>query len=149
VAFETRPVGISTLVVVASRGHALLKRKRLELSHLVDQPWILPRRGVLTRDWIDGIFAQHGLPLPQVRFELDIQGDPLVPMAAASSMLAVTSELPAAQLARAGLAALPIDEFRWRRTVGALTRAGVPVSPLVEHFMEVLASVGAGDMGVR
>ena len=149
VAFETRPVGVSTLVVVASRGHALLKRKRLELSHLVDQPWILPRRGVLTRDWIDGIFARHGLPLPQVRFELDIQADPLVPMAAASSMLAVTSELPAAQLARAGLAALPMDELRWRRTVGALTRAGAPVSPLAQHFMDVLASVGTGGRGAR
>lgn len=144
-ALRARSVGISTLVAVASRSHVLLKRKRLELSDLVDQPWMLPRRGVLTRDWIDGIFAQHGLPLPQVRFELDIPADPLVPMAAASSILAVTSELPAAQLAQVGLATLPLEEFRWRRTVGAITRADAPASPLAEHFIDVVAAAGAAQ----
>lgn len=141
-AFEARAIGVSTLTAVASSGHPLLRKPGLQLSDLVDQAWILPRRGVLTRDWLDRVFAMRGLPLPQARVEIDFRADPLLPMAAGSTMLSVVSEPSAGGFEEAGLAALPLEELRWRRTVGALTRAGGPASPLAEHFIEVLASAG-------
>lgn len=144
-AFEARAIGVSTLTAVASSSHPLLRKPGLQLSDLTDQAWILPRRGVLTRDWLDRVFAMRGLPLPQARVEIDFRADPLLPMAAGSTMLSVVSEPSAGGFAEAGLAALPLEELRWRRTVGALTRAGGPASPLAEHFIEVLESVGEPD----
>ena len=50
--------------IVAGAGHPLARRNGLQLDSLVDQPWILPPVGTLTRDKLNALFAQHGLPLP-------------------------------------------------------------------------------------
>jgi len=50
--------------IVAGAGHPLAGRKGVELDSLVDQPWILPPVGTLTRDKLNALFAQRGLPQP-------------------------------------------------------------------------------------
>lgn len=50
--------------VIAGAQHPLAGRKGLQLSNLVEQPWILPPTGSLLRDKLDGLFAQNALPLP-------------------------------------------------------------------------------------
>ena len=59
------PLGANELyAVLGSAQHPLAGRKGLQLSNLVDQPWILPPTGSLLRDKFDALFAQTGLPLP-------------------------------------------------------------------------------------
>lgn len=50
--------------VIGGAQHPLAGRKGLQLSNVVEQPWILPPTGSLLRDKLDALFAQTGLPLP-------------------------------------------------------------------------------------
>lgn len=135
--FKVHPIGHSRLQVVACRSHPALSAPKLSLQKLVSYQWILPRRGVLSRDWVDGVFARHGLPLPIARIELDTHTDALLPMIVGTDLLSISSDSPGHN-ALAALAAIPLDELALRRHIGALTRAGSPLSPLAQHFFEVL-----------
>lgn len=135
--FNVHPIGFSQLKVVACGAHPALSAAKLNVQQLVAYQWILPRRGVLSRDWIDGIFASRGLPLPITRIELDTQTDALLPMIVGTDLLSISSETIGHDSLEA-LAALPLEELHWRRPIGALTRIDHPLSPLAQHFLEVL-----------
>ncbi|HEX2099717.1 MAG TPA: LysR substrate-binding domain-containing protein, partial [Candidatus Synoicihabitans sp.] len=51
-------------VVIAGAQHPLAGRKNLQLSNLIEQPWIVPPTGSLVRDKLDALLVQNGLPLP-------------------------------------------------------------------------------------
>lgn len=51
-------------VVIAGAQHPLAGRKSLQLSNVIEQPWILPPTGSLVRDKLDALWVQSGLPLP-------------------------------------------------------------------------------------
>jgi DNA-binding transcriptional LysR family regulator len=50
--------------VIAGAGHPLAGHEALQLSNILEQPWILPPTGSPVRDKLDGLFVQDGLPLP-------------------------------------------------------------------------------------
>lgn len=50
--------------VFARAGHPLLALKKVELSHLARQAWVLPPRGNVLRDRLALIFTEQGLSLP-------------------------------------------------------------------------------------
>jgi DNA-binding transcriptional LysR family regulator len=137
-AFDVRQIGFSPVNVVASKAHPLLAARCLRLEQLCDYPWILPRRGVVVRDWLDRTFASRGLKPPPVRVELDTHTDALLPIAAHSEILSVAADLPETDLRAMGLESIPLTELTWQRPVGALLRAGAAPSPLAEHFVETL-----------
>lgn len=134
-----RTIGFSRLVVVAGQDHPALAKRHPRLEDLVPYPWILPRRGVLARDWVDGVFARRGLPLPVPWIEVDTQTDALLPMIRGTELVSISSVRDGEPMP-AGLAAAPLDELSWERTIGAITRADQPPSPLAQHFVELLAA---------
>lgn len=50
--------------VIAGPEHPLAGHKGLQLSNVIEQPWILPPTGSQLRDKLDAVFAQNGLPMP-------------------------------------------------------------------------------------
>lgn len=67
---ETRRVFDQTLRVVARSGHPLLRRRgKLALEDLVGWDWILPARSTPTRQAVDRVFVEAGLPVPRARLE--------------------------------------------------------------------------------
>lgn len=138
--FAVTPIGHSSICVVAGPGHAVLSKRRLRLEHLSDYEWILPRRGVVARDWLDGLFISRQLPLPVAKIEMDTQSADLLRLATATDLLAIAAGISEADLG-AGLAVVPLPETQWPRAVGALTRAGGSAPPLVSHLVEVLGQV--------
>jgi DNA-binding transcriptional LysR family regulator len=50
--------------VFARSDHPLLALKKVELSHLARQSWVLPPPGNVLRDRLEVIFTEHGLSLP-------------------------------------------------------------------------------------
>jgi DNA-binding transcriptional LysR family regulator len=67
---ETRRIFDQTLRVVARSGHPLLRRRgKLALEDLVGWDWILPARSTPTRQAVDRVFVEAGLPVPRARLE--------------------------------------------------------------------------------
>lgn len=141
--FSVAPIGHSSLCVVARPGHPALSKRRLHLEQLADYQWILPRRGVVARDWLDGLFISKGLPLPVSKIEMDSQTGDLLRLTAGTDLLSIAAGLSEADVRAAGLAIVPLPETQWRRAVGALTRSGGSTPHLVSHFVEVLAQASA------
>jgi DNA-binding transcriptional LysR family regulator len=134
--FRVPPLGYSQLSIVGWRSHPLMSESRVNVQQLVEYQWILPRRGVLARDWIDGLFARHSLPLPVARIELDTLTDALLPILVGTSLLSISSA--SGQDVGGDLATFPQAELSWRRSIGALTRADISLSPLAQHFYAIL-----------
>ncbi len=53
------------LSVIARAGHPLQKHKRPSWQDLLEYPWVLPRRGVPTRELLANLIAEQGLAEPQ------------------------------------------------------------------------------------
>src|SRR5437867_3483413 len=51
-------------IIVGRAGHPLKRRHRLTLKELEDQSWILPPKGRILRQRLDGVFAGNGLRAP-------------------------------------------------------------------------------------
>ncbi|HEX6266664.1 MAG TPA: LysR substrate-binding domain-containing protein [Burkholderiales bacterium] len=132
---ETRRVFDQTLRVVARSGHPLLRRRgKLALEDLVGWDWILPARSTPTRQAVDRVFVEAGLPVPRARLEsysLQIF-QRFVP---AGDALAAIPEDTAQRWIRLGeLKALP---FRW--AVPAIFTVWLKRdddSPLIRRFAE-------------
>jgi DNA-binding transcriptional LysR family regulator len=56
--------GNECYAVVASARHPLADQKALQLSNLIEQPWILPPTGSVIRDKLSALFVQNGLAPP-------------------------------------------------------------------------------------
>lgn len=56
-------------VVIASRAHPVLRRRAVRLEDLLAYGWVLAPLSVGTRQWLERVFADRGLPAPQVQIE--------------------------------------------------------------------------------
>lgn len=64
--FEYEQIGEEELCFVCRNGHPLLRRgRRVALSELVDQQWVLQVRGTLLRRRVDRLFQEARLPPPE------------------------------------------------------------------------------------
>ena len=144
-ALRVQPLGHMPVAVVAGKGHPLLGVPSLNLEQLCAYKWILPRQGVIVRDWLDRVFTSRGLPAPVVRVDMDTQTDALIPIAAGTDLLSIANGMSDAELLAVGLEAIPLPELNWLRPVGALFRANAVISPLAQRFVEVLVSSAASS----
>jgi len=70
--FASQSIIDDIVVVAANRHHPILRRKSLELRHLLDYSWILPTRQVASRRWLDDVFLSRGLAAPDPHVETNI-----------------------------------------------------------------------------
>lgn len=66
------PVFDDDAVVIASRTHPVLRRRKVKLADLLDYRWVLAPPSVGTRQWLERVFLEHGLPSPQVQIETNL-----------------------------------------------------------------------------
>ncbi len=132
-------------VVCASTHHPLAKRKRVTLTDLAQERWVLPLPNNLSREflmqqWLSRAFQDRGLPPPRVAVatrsvRLRLQ------TSAFSNLLSFTSRRILRQAGpRFRLAEVPVKELRWRRPVGVIYREGGYLSPAARRLIEILKS---------
>jgi LysR family transcriptional regulator of gallate degradation len=134
------PLFRDRLSIVVRAGHPLARRKRLQMSDLLTQKWILPRLNSLARPQIDAAFQKLGLepPVPSVETgDLSI----LAPVLSASDMIAVTSPHQLISEIRAGsIVELPVSLWGSSREVGLIVREGAMLSPAALAVLEAVRS---------
>jgi DNA-binding transcriptional LysR family regulator len=137
-----RPVFEQTLRIVVRARHPLLRRGgKPALSVLAGQEWLLPPVATPTRQLLDHVFVQAGLPAPTTR--LETYALPLIEsIVAGSEMLAAVPDDIAAQFERRGrLRALPL---RWPMPPICLAwLRGDEPSPLIRRFERAAKSAMA------
>jgi DNA-binding transcriptional LysR family regulator len=122
------------LLVVVGLRNPLLRRRKLELGQLIDEPWILPQAGA-ARTVIEETFAACQLPLPQA----SIVSSSLAlheAMLANNSLLAIW---PASVLLwgarRHFVRRLPVMLPDLARPVGIVTLKRRMISPVAQRFI--------------
>jgi len=133
-------IGESVLGVIARADHPLMSKHRPQLTDLARCAWAVPRRGVLSRDWLDSVFLAHDLPRPLARIEFDPTHDGLIAMLLKTDLLSVGGESACRRMGEGSLAFVDIEALKWRRPVAALTRTHARFTPIVRRFLELLGA---------
>jgi DNA-binding transcriptional LysR family regulator len=132
---ETRRMFDQTLRVVARSAHPLLRRgRRLALEDLAGWDWILPARSTPTRQAIDRVFVEAGLPPPRARLESYSLQIFQRFLPASDTLAAIPEDTAQRWIRLGGLRALP---FTW--AVPAICMVWLKRdddSPLVRRFAE-------------
>ena len=130
-------------VVCASAKHLLTKLKRVTLTDLTQERWVLPITNIQSQEfmlqqWLYRAFQDSGLPPPRVAVatrsvRLRLQ------TCASSSLLSYAARRVLQQVAQSfRLKELPVRELIWRRSVGVIHREGGYLSPAARRLIEIL-----------
>jgi molybdate transport repressor ModE-like protein len=136
------------LLVVAGPHNPLLRRRKLELSQLVNEPWILPQAGA-ARTVIEETFAACQLPLPRASVvssslalhEAMLANDKLLAMWPASVLLWGAR--------RHFVRPLPAKLPELPRPVGIVTLKRRMISPVAQRFIDSAREVAGSIQNDR
>lgn len=132
------PLMNDDLCMVVRDGHPLLARRRLRLEDLANAQWMLPGPGVAGRRGVEARLAEAGLPAPQVAVEVSTTAAQLSRLLTRSDLVSIMSATTLSGSDGEGLVALPFQEARFTRAIGAITRARTVLPPLAKRFLEIL-----------
>lgn len=131
------PLGGDRLVLICQPGHALAKHKKLRAADLNGHDFVLFERDIPTRRATDRILRAHGVSVRRVAEFDNIEtikravevgfGAAIVPR------LSVLDEVRTGQLA-----AVPLAEAEWTRSVGVIHRSDRPPGTAARKFIELL-----------
>lgn len=130
-------------VIVCGPRHPLLNMKRIELSDLVKQRWILPNSTAPVRQRLDILFTEHGGGRPRNAVE-SVSLLTNLAMLQESNMVTVMPADLVRQFSRSGLVKpLPVTLPGLFFPVALITRIHRANSPVAEAFIEELLRVSA------
>lgn len=135
------PVLEDEAVVIASRNHPVLAKKA-RLADLLAYEWVLAPSSVGTRQWIDQVFRNHGLPPPHVQIETNLIL--MMPtLIRETELLTFTSRLHVGLSdAGADLREVKFKETTMRRRFDVAWRRGAYLSPAAERLIQLIRSRG-------
>lgn len=143
------PVLEDDAVVIASRSHPILARRRLRLPDLLDYRWVLAPSSVGTRQWLEQIFRQRNLPGPEVQIETNL----ILMMPSLiyeTELLTFTSRLHVAREDAGGtLREVRLKETTMRRRFDLVYRRDTYLSPAAERLISLLRKRGRSLFSAR
>lgn len=129
------------VVVAASRGHPVFRRRALELPALLDYGWALPSAHIPSRQWLDLAFSARGLPPPDVKLESGSIA--LLPrMVERTDLLTFVSRHTLALERGSALRELKLEATTLRRNLGVTHRRAGYLSPAAQRVLKLLRQRG-------
>lgn len=128
-----------SLVVMAGSHSRWVRRRRLALTELVDEPWVLPPpEGIMGPAYLD-IFRASGLDYPRITVFATQPGARLSLVATGRFL---TMQAPVLSLTRnSQIAVLPVKLEHTRAPVGIITLQNRTLSPTARLFIETARDV--------
>ena len=130
-------------VVIASRTHPVLKRRKVALQDLLEYRWVLAPEVVGTREWLEREFQRRGLPAPKVQIETNL----ILMMPALieqTELLTFTSRRHVAPFVPGSLLReVALRETTMRRRFDLVYRKDSYLSPAAQRFVDLLRARGA------
>lgn len=134
------------LVVVAGRHHPAARRRKLKLTQLMDEAWILMPTQAAIAGVVHNVFTASGLPVPKaavytmsihVRYAMLASGNFITTMPASSLRVSHLQSL---------MTILPVDIPGGPNPVGLVKAKGRTLSPVAELFAETARAVSRQTM---
>ena len=136
--FVTLPLANDEMVVAGRRGHALAGARRT-IADLAPYRWLLPNQTVMSRRWLDQMFARRQVDGPIVQVESNATLF-LTRLIASTDLLAFLSRRDLGVLQE-----IEVSELSMRRSLGAVHRRSGYQSPHMRRVLKALADE-AGDL---
>jgi len=131
------PMPDNRLVLIAPPGHPFTERKRIKVSDLDGQDFVLFERDVPTRKAMDKIFKENGVEVKKVA-EFD-NIETIKRAVEVGFGIAIVPEPAVAEARKAGtLIVIPLAEKYWIRSVGLIHRSDRTLSLAARKFVELL-----------
>jgi DNA-binding transcriptional LysR family regulator len=131
------------LVVVARRGHPLLRRSRITASELAEADWLLPTQIGKPREEFENAFWQLGIEPPRRKTEIG-SARTLRALLLASDKIAPMVRLSIIEEERRGLlAVVPVDLDLPIRRVSVVLRRSTARPPAIDLFLSALRAAAA------
>lgn len=131
------PMADNRLVLIAPPDHPFAKRKRVKVTDLHAQDFVLFERDVPTRKAMDKIFKENGIEVKKVA-EFD-NIETIKRAVEVGFGLAIVPEPAVAEARKAGtLIVIPLAEKYWVRSVGLIYRSDRSLSLAAKKFVELL-----------
>ena len=136
---DTEVLYDDTHVVVAGTKNRWLRRRRIELADLVDEPWILPPLDSFYGSLIEDAFRSTGLGVPRAAvFTFSwLLRESLV--GAGRFLTTVPGFMMRSQAKHPWLKALPVELPATRRPISIVTLKNRTLSPVAELFIAMCA----------
>ncbi|MBL6865155.1 MAG: LysR family transcriptional regulator [Rhodospirillales bacterium] len=120
--------------IVVRKGHPLLKKKKISISHFKDFNWVMREPGSFYRQQLEGLYREANRPFPRPLVETNS-------ISLTVATVADTDYLGAARLADIGLSGrenvvLLKKPFQWKRNIAVMHRQGEPLSKTGEKFIK-------------
>jgi len=129
-------------VVIASRKHPVLRRRKVRIADLLAYRWVLAPEEVGTRAWLENEFRRRGLPAPTVQIETNL----ILMMPALieeTELLTFTSRRHVAPYAPGSLLReVPLRETTMRRHFEVVYRRESYLSPAAQRFVDLVRTRG-------
>lgn len=140
--YESHRVLEDEAVVIASRNHPVLRKRKAKLEDLLAYPWVLAPPSVGTRQWLDKVFETRGLPLPAVQIETNLIL--MMPtLIRETDLLTFTSRRHTArQGGDSDLREVPLAETTMRRRFAVVYRRSGYLSPAAMKLIALMRSRG-------
>jgi LysR family transcriptional regulator, regulator of abg operon len=142
-----QPLFYSEDVIVARRGHALARARRL--ADLVDAAWVLTGPAGGPGDPAGLGFETLGLRAPQVRLECESFTTLLALMASHDVVGVMPRAFFACYAAHAALMELPIEDPLPMMTVHAVSRADAPLTVPAQHLLDAFVQETRVQRSIR
>jgi DNA-binding transcriptional LysR family regulator len=133
--FQTEEVMQDRMIVMASPGHPIFKRKK-SLRTLLDYHWVLPAQSVLSRQWLDNVFDRHHLPRPTVQITPTVL-NMIMPLIERTQLLGFASNLNL-KAGRGQLKEVVLKETTMLRRMGLTYRRDMYLSPAAQRLISII-----------
>ncbi|MDZ5699477.1 LysR family transcriptional regulator [Chelativorans sp. M5D2P16] len=134
----SEPLTSARYAIIARRGHLLETKGPLELSDLLDYPWVMPDKAVNAQKRLDGLFQTEGMTPPVARIRSTSNGFIATYIEQTDALtFAVTPMLRD----RPGLTALPLSRVLPKRTTGIQRLPDNWLSPAAKRMIEHLKTL--------
>jgi DNA-binding transcriptional LysR family regulator len=129
-------------VVYAAATHPLAKQKRVSISNVAEERWVLPAAHVLSWQWLHQAFSTHRLHAPRIAAEVSSVAI-AVPLVAASRLLGFSSRRAfEREVLRCAVTRIDVRELHWHRRVGVIYRKDAYLSPAALRIIVLLKTPG-------
>lgn len=137
--YVTQTVFEDEAVVIASNGHPIFKKRRVNLAEMLKYRWVLAPRTVGTRIWIEAVCKSHGLRGPDVQIETN-QILIMPSLICETQLLAFTSRLHLSKGdTLSSLQEVRLDDTTMKRKFNLAYRRDVYLPPVGHQFIRLLS----------
>jgi DNA-binding transcriptional LysR family regulator len=127
---------------IASPSNPLSKKKKISLSRLAEEPFILQTKGRLNRDVIESFFAKKNLPL-RIVMEFDTQEAIKEAVKKNFGVSIVQEYILSSELAAKSLKVLPVEDLGINLTLSMIFRREKTLSAVAQNFVDFVRQARA------